>query len=402
MAYERYSHENESELIDDNSFGIPGDLVRNLYHENIIHTCDSLFEIPVFSVVIFLFSYSFAVEFGCKDEDGSSVDWFVNYKIPKLEQGYSETNLADGTAYAYMSSNTPGRWTLSSKSITSDSSMLGKTLLPVINNKQEATYLFYNDDPPAGFNGTSNGHLKGVVAFKGKYGFWIIHSIPKFGETSGYKYPNNAKVNGQSILCVSFNVTSLNEIGNQLLHCSPKIYESQVTDDAADFLDDKTKTLFTSKPSYNRKEPFERITPLKSTGKMSFISFAKDGQFKKDVYSSIIAPELKVDLATETWRRGSGGFLPPNCTSSYTVIDISKIKMTVRNGKKNEDLVFTSTEDHSKWAVSLSSSRRWICVGDMNRMESQANRGGGALCFQSAKIRRAYYSLISDSDHCPV
>ncbi|GBN44978.1 hypothetical protein AVEN_140416-1 [Araneus ventricosus] len=94
------------------------------------------------SVVIFLFSSSFAVEFGCKNEDGQNVDWFVNYKIPKLEQGYSGTNLADGTAYAYMSSNTPGRWTLSSESITSDSSMLAKTLHPVIHNKEVQTFSF--------------------------------------------------------------------------------------------------------------------------------------------------------------------------------------------------------------------------------------------------------------------
>ncbi|GIX88961.1 plancitoxin-1 [Caerostris extrusa] len=349
---------------------------------------------------LLVINFSVSVKIGCKNEDGEDTDWYVNYKIPRLEKGYEGTNLDDGTAYAYMSRT--GRWILSSESIASESSMLARTMHPVIHNKEKVTYLFYNDDPPAHFNGTSNGHLKVFVAFMGKHGFWLIHSIPKFGEAQHYKYPNNAKVNGQSILCVTFNITSLNEICNQLLHCSPRVYESQVTDEVVPFLDEKAQTLFSHKPAYNRRPPFKRISPLKSSGKQTFISFAKDGQFKEDVYSSVIAPELRISLATETWRRGSGGFLPPNCRSNYTVIDISKINMRVKIGRRNQDLSFLSTEDHSKWAVSTTSSRNWICVGDMNRMESQANRGGGALCFQSAKVRNAYNSLISDSDHCPV
>ncbi|GFY54042.1 deoxyribonuclease-2 [Trichonephila inaurata madagascariensis] len=361
--------------------------------------CTRLYIATVFFLLFI--DTSFSLRFGCKDESGEDVDWYVNYKIPKLEKGFDGTHLAEGSGYAYISSSRQGNWRLSSHSITSESSMLSKTLQQVFDNKREATYLFYNDEPPEGYPGTANGHLKGVVAFTGKSGFWLIHSIPKFSGVNEYNYPSNALVNGQSILCVTFNTTSLNEICNQLLHCSPKIYEHKLNDDVAPFLDNKTKTLFSGKPVFNRRPPFKRISPLKSSGKQMFISIAKDGQFKDDVYSSVIAPELRVSLATETWRRGSGTFLPPDCDSNYTVIDISQINMKVKDGNTNKNLIFSSTEDHSKWAVSTLSSRKWICVGDMNRMASQANRGGGALCFQSSRVQTAYRSLISDSDHCP-
>lgn len=55
-------------------------------------------------------------------------------------------------------------------------------------------------------------YFVGVIAFDGNTGFWLIHSIPNFADLESYKYPDNALVNGQSILCVTFRTAELNEI----------------------------------------------------------------------------------------------------------------------------------------------------------------------------------------------
>lgn len=60
---------------------------------------------------------------------------FINYKIPKIENEPAGTDLAEGKAYAYITA--PGSsWKLSSKSITSGSSMLENTMNNFYSNKQ--------------------------------------------------------------------------------------------------------------------------------------------------------------------------------------------------------------------------------------------------------------------------
>ena len=46
------------------------------------------------------------------------------------------------------------------------------------------------------------------------------------------------------------------------------------------------------------------------------------------------------------------------------------------------DASWTRTKDHSKWAAGPS----LLCVGGINRQNSQTTRGGGALCRNTVKI----------------
>ena len=61
---------------------------------------------------------------------------------------------------------------------------------------------------------------------------------------------------------------------------------------------------------------------------------------------------------------------------------------------------FTTRHDHAKWAVSTEAARPHVCVGDINRMESQKKRAGGTVCFSDKRAWKAFGALIKDFDHC--
>ncbi len=57
------------------------------------------------------------------------------------------------------------------------------------------------------------------------------------------------------------------------------------------------------------------------------------------------------------------------------------------------------TQDHSKWAIALDASNT-LCISDINRMESQRNRGGGTVCFKHSALRNILYNSITSSADC--
>jgi hypothetical protein len=64
----------------------------------------------------------------------------------------------------------------------------------------------------------------------------------------------------------------------------------------------------------------------------------------------------------------------------------------------NDGTSWKGTADHSKWVASTSSG--WTCAADINRMCSQENRGGGALCTNDANIWSAYTKIIAATEEC--
>lgn len=61
------------------------------------------------------------------------------------------------------------------------------------------------------------------------------------------------------------------------------------------------------------------------------------------------------------------------------------------------------TQDHGKSGASIiekSSDKAIICIGDINRMYSQYNRGGGTACFQHQNLWYAFNSAFANHDEC--
>ncbi|XP_015906091.1 cell-death-related nuclease 7-like [Parasteatoda tepidariorum] len=337
-----------------------------------------------------------AFAISCKNEQNQDIDWFILYKLPRLEES------PHGSKYAYLTSSDPNSWKLSSISITDENSMLGKTWKDLKRNENAATYLFYNDEPPKGFSGSAVGHLKGIVAFDENTGFWMMHTVPKFGVISKYEYPNSGLKYGQYAFCVTYGTSQLNKISEHLLYCNPDIYLYKTSESVVRQLTENSRTLFSEKPAFIHSSPFLKISTLQSIGNLEIKSFAKDNQLHQDLSSDIIAPTLKTSLISETWQNGAGHALPASCQGKTHVLDAKSIKVnTIDKMGETQSFPFSSSDDHSKWAVSIETDDDWICFADLNRMESQEKRGGGALCFQSRSVWKQFHDAVADTDMCP-
>lgn len=82
--------------------------------------------------------------------------------------------------------------------------------------------LMYNDEFPNGTSSETSAHAKGVVAFDGQSGFWLVHSVPRFppapgdgppGTKGNYSYPTTGLRYGQTMLCVSLPLDQADLIG---------------------------------------------------------------------------------------------------------------------------------------------------------------------------------------------
>jgi deoxyribonuclease-2 len=74
----------------------------------------------------------------------------------------------------------------------------------------------------------------------------------------------------------------------------------------------------------------------------------------------------------------------------------------VQNLSWGGSINYKETKEHSKWAVATGNGiEPIVCIGDINRMTSQALRGGGTTCMSNQSLWRAMTSLISSIEACP-
>uniref|UniRef100_A0A914HTD3 Deoxyribonuclease II n=1 Tax=Globodera rostochiensis TaxID=31243 RepID=A0A914HTD3_GLORO len=300
------------------------------------------------------------------------VDWFVSYKLPDLG---SE---GDGTAFVYSDANSAS-WRLSDKSVEDKRSAIGLTvsqLFTAKSKKGDFFALFNDENPNSGKTDSNRAHMKGVLVFDDISGFWLVHSVPKFpsSKETFYVYPRSGKRNGQSLLCITLSSASLREIGRQLFVAQPNIYDFQLPNSFASLFPDLAKAVNRTTFPYKKRPSFSVI---------------EHKRYGKDLYSDLVAPQLKTSLYVETWLVGRGD-LPSNCSSPYKIHNVLSVKLS--------KFAFKSTEDHSKWAVS--ESGQWTCIGDINRQLSQARRGGGTVCLSNAKIASLYKSAVDKAECC--
>jgi len=340
----------------------------------------------------------------CKDETGTDVDWFVALAVG-----------GGSTSYYYMdSSGSYSELTESAYSLDQDSNGAIMATVAQLYDTTSAhrpsnastggssgtdssyAYAEYNDEPPPSSTASSTyAHSKGVVMTDTETGYWLVHSKPHWpnavadgaGPLPDFTY-------AQSFMCVSFPAAEIEKIAAFQQINYPKVYDSDVTDEAA-FPEmaawvSKTKSSTTS-----------NVQTLVSSGGVEFTQFAKAREWGKDLYEDLVAPTLGDGLSAETWRDGSGGRLPSFCTTSngstsahavdYDVLAVNLVTMP-------DGTTWKGTADHSKWAVTLASST--TCIGDINRFCSQESRGGGTLCLNDTSVWQQFSDAVAATDPC--
>uniref|UniRef100_A0A0X3PWB9 Plancitoxin-1 n=2 Tax=Schistocephalus solidus TaxID=70667 RepID=A0A0X3PWB9_SCHSO len=333
------------------------------------------------------------ITIGCRDENNELVDWFIAYKFPH------------GFSYAYISP-TSLSWSRSHYRINSEGAIRFSFDQVFNNSKNSLVYGMYNDEKPSPqrltgkeSNGPWWGHMKGIFAFpENKSGFWMIHSVPKLSEKfDAFQFPPTARHYAQHFLCLSLSFDTLGDIANQLLIARPLIQSFNLPDSVASRFP-ALQLVLENKGAHNAStNKSVNLTTL--GGELQLLHFSKSNKFGQDLYKNWIALELNSSLIAECWRHDRND-LPSDCSGDFWVRNALHLKWP-----SSAEASFNSTVDHSKWAVTdrqVDDRRQWICLGDINRAESQFHRGGGAMCINNSTLWKLFYDIIHVVENCPL
>ncbi|GMI13707.1 hypothetical protein TrVE_jg4962 [Triparma verrucosa] len=346
-------------------------------------------------VFVLLFLPAFVRAIKCLNESGDPVNWWS-----AISQG------SGSMSYYYIDADSASSsFTLSSYDVGSST---GGAIMNTVNllyeDSGDIAYALYNDEPPPDKTESSTyAHAKGVMMADDEGGYWLVHSKPHWPngvEDGGGPFPDFDYA--QSLLCVSVDLQTFDEIGEMLKISYPYIYDSALPD-----------SLQSSLPSFGEFISKEKVDDESSVISFSdnaggsnsdFLAFAKSKAWGKDLYEDLVAPQLKDDLYVETWRDGSGGKMPTFCVADADDWHAGGVDWNVyfvNNITMADGVNWSGTKDHSKWAVTEGSSEsKWACVGDINRFCSQEARGGGTLCLQDDNLWNAFSEIVAGYDGC--
>lgn len=356
------------------------------------------------------------------DKNGKPVDWWFAYKLPNLKNPQDKVSTGigqtQGTEYLYCDSSNasfPKGLPPQQKKIL-ETGALFNTLQQLRNAAQKSDpnigWILYDDehtkvDKKSILADDGNfGHTKGVVAFDlgTNSAFWLLHSWPCFPSIEPVDPP--ALNFGQTFLCITLkDVATLDAIA-KVFHAQtqPQIIGMSLPKS----LDSKYPNLVRlSQDKPPAKVPTGAVEPsdtdFASKGGATFRLFAKSKDWlkpaaetiaePKDLYSDLIGPALKVDLEVETWQDGE-----PDEDSDYTHTTHDVMLIDLRTSLGIDAAWHFTSHDHSKWAVAVDSDKNetdWVIVADINRVDSQFERGGCGIAFQNKDLARSLHSIIN-------
>ncbi|CAB3401417.1 unnamed protein product [Caenorhabditis bovis] len=340
--------------------------------------------IPNIVIILFiLLRFEVFCKYQCKNLLGKPVDWFVVYKLPKLRSTTS------GKEFVYID-NENLDW-VKAGDINDPKGAVGATISQVYSSKPNDFYLMYSDDDPIGSADSYRGHAKGVALFDKNTGFWLIHSVPNFPSSKSYAYPITAEKYGQTFFCVSLDTNYLEVIADHWRFIQASPYAQNGPQDF--LLRFPTLRNVLARQSLPRSATrFWTSRPIKTIRGITLMSYAKHKKFNGDIWNDIISRENQMTLAVESWLNGSGEDLRTTCTKISQTHDVTEMSVV---GEK-----FSSSKDHSKFAVSSNVNNPIVCFGDLNRQKSQLARGGGALCIQDRNLWDHFYKFITRVEPC--
>jgi deoxyribonuclease II len=339
----------------------------------------------------------------CLDDDGNAVDGWTSLKG---NNGYAIYNYDTSTKTFVASVYTMNQTT---------SGSIMNTLNPLYDASINSSfaYALYNDNPPeTGAASSSYAHSKGILATSSTQGFWLVHSLPNWPAETPTGNPGvpPSDTYAQSLGCVTVNVNTIDLIANLTMVNRPKIYEHHMPSTGMPSIPFFEKLIDND---YYDDAPTSASQSFQSLAGVDYVQFAKSKEWEMDLYDDLIAPYYQTPLYVETWINGAGGRQSSVCQSNVppdshqkvnAVYDIYQIDLITLSGEDT----WKNTQDHSKYAfaapmdfdTNVTSSSNVTCIGDINRMCSQEDRGGGAMCHQNHDLMMAFRSIVSGTESC--
>ncbi len=309
----------------------------------------------------------------CLDESNNKVQSWTIFKMPQ------------GTAYYYYDINT--KLLEQSKYSLNDTTngALTNTILQLWNHETDSTlnYVLYNDEPPSSppYN-LSVAHSKGFWIWDNTSAVIVTHSIPKFptGPQESNEYIgllSNAWTYGQVLTCLTVTPEEIEAMTHYLEITDPLVYETTI------------ESLSRQGTKGGLKEIKQQTDIPCNTYLLEnrYLWFVKSPSTQVDIWSTCISTYFATEMQVESWLHGTDPD-GPTC-STYDTVDIQNLEF----GESQ----ISNYDDHSKWGIGESPL---VCVGDLNRMESQMVRGGGVYCWKDPSLWQIMNNIIQSTDSC--
>jgi deoxyribonuclease-2 len=337
----------------------------------------------MFKAILSLLTFTASAAISCLGETGDPVDTWTILKAPQTGDRflYAETDIEGYQGPLFtptysLNSTAEGGLSLTMKQLW----------------ESDVSYLIWNDGPPntSTYNYTT-GHTKGILALSDDgSGFWLSHSFPSWpvGPSTSTTYKgltSNLWTYGQNAYCFSISASTANILSYALQLTVPNIYDSRISDAIGESYKNISNL---AKGSYSKAAICAYYT-IETNAGQKHTFYSKSTQWNKDLWYSCVAPQLQKGLVVESWIRGSA--IGPSCSGTYEVLDASSISF-------NPDFAWSEYNDHSKWAAS--SDQTINCFGDINRMTTQYERGGSAVCFAQAGKGYSLLNAVSKENSC--
>ena len=222
-------------------------------------------------------------------------------------------------------------------------------------------WIAYNDETQLTSKRTK-GHCKGILTWNASKIGWLIHSVPNFptelSATTISPILPSELMYGQSFVYIEMKYTKekLEKILQQIHWMDANIY---------------LKHNMPEIQLYNSTIQIKKIN-ISST----LSHHCKKHHHTIDIYGDYLCTLDNSKWYVETWRRGSP------IVKKTNVYDIHNLGWNF--------IFYKESQDHSKWAV----CKKYVWIGDLNRMESQLKRGGGGILIRNSKMVKAFKSLI--------
>eukprot|EP01017_Pseudomicrothorax_dubius_P041946 TRINITY_DN6780_c0_g1_i1.p1 TRINITY_DN6780_c0_g1~~TRINITY_DN6780_c0_g1_i1.p1 ORF type:complete len:347 (-),score=39.69 TRINITY_DN6780_c0_g1_i1:18-1058(-) len=325
----------------------------------------------------------------CQDDTGPT-PWIVMMKFPGSVGPLNDS-------YASYSAYSEPKFKIAEQGLMNETSAIGKLFKQMNGRFNEISFAAWNDQPPDGDDASSSfAHSKGFIAFNStsQQGILLQHSIPHFPRINYSKEFTQGEIlltlddttYSQTLLCINIDAANFTNFLQQMQVARVFIYKTNISPTVMRHATERALLQILISFFSDRK-----YTKLGSTTD-SIQLFTKPKTVNEFLFEDVIQPVLKCDFFVESWGRP---YMPSQCDRQYKTENVLTIQETPDKSWKN-------TQDHSKWGVSATILSTWVCISDLNRMASQAKRGGFGICIDHPGLHAAFLSIVGNVSLCEI